>query len=229
MTNSPRLLPTRVPDHPAGVVLVLHGGASRRDSMAVSPTQLSVLRMIPIAARIANAGQGRLAVFRLLNSTRGWDTTHTPVDDVAWAFEQLHERFPDRADALPTCLVGHSLGGRAALLAAGQPDVRSVVALAPWVYPSDGAVALPPGRRILVVHGDQDRVASPERSALVAQQLRRSADVGYVRVAGGKHAMLRHGSVFDRAASDFATATLLGDEPGPLVRRVLDGQELVEA
>ncbi len=228
MTNRARLLPTRVPDQPAGVVLVLHGGASRRDSMAVSPTQLSVLRMIPIAARIARAGRGRLAVFRLLNSTRGWDTTHTPVDDVTWALEQLHERFPQN-DSLPTCLVGHSLGGRAALLAAGRPGVRSAVALAPWVYPSDGAVSLPPGRRILIVHGDQDRVASPERSALVAQQLRRSAEVGYVRVAGGKHAMLRHGSVFDRAAADFATATLLGDEPGALVRRVLDGQELVEA
>ena len=75
MTNRARLLPTRVPDHPAGVVLVLHGGASRRDQTAVSPTQLSVLRMLPVAARIAHAGRGRLAVFRLLNSTRGWDTS----------------------------------------------------------------------------------------------------------------------------------------------------------
>jgi pimeloyl-ACP methyl ester carboxylesterase len=228
MTNRARLLPTRVPDHPAGVVLVLHGGAGRRNQMVVSPTQLSVLRMIPVAARIAYAGQGRLAVFRLLNSTRGWDERHTPVDDVAWALDQLHERFPAGAGSLRTCLVGHSLGGRAALLSAGQAEVRSVVALAPWVYPADGATSLPPGRRILIVHGDQDRVASPDRSAVVAQQLRGSAEVGYVRVAGGKHAMLSHGSVFDRAAADFATATLLGDEPGPPVRHVLDGQELVE-
>jgi pimeloyl-ACP methyl ester carboxylesterase len=225
MTTRARLVATRAPDHPTGVVLVLHGGASRRDQTAVSPTQLSVLRMIPIATRIAYAGRGRLAVYRLLNSTRGWDTTHTPVDDVLWALGQVRSRFPE---GLPVCLVGHSLGGRAALLAAGQPDVRSVVALAPWVYPSDGAVVLPSGRRILVVHGDRDRVASPERSALVAQQLRRSAEVGYVRVTGGKHAMLSHGSVFDRAARDFATATLLGDEPGSPVRQVLDGQRLVE-
>jgi hypothetical protein len=34
--------------------------------------------------------------------------------------------------------------------------------------------------------------------------------------------------VFDRAARDFATATLLGDEPGSPVRQVLDGQRLVE-
>jgi predicted esterase len=226
MTNRARLLPTRVPDHPAGVVLVLHGGASRRDQTAVSPTQLSVLRMLPVAARIAHAGRGRLAVFRLLNSTRGWDTRHTPVDDVGWALGRLRDTRDD-LQGLPICLVGHSLGGRAALLSAGQQDVHSVVALAPWVYPADGAVSLPPGRRILVVHGDQDRVASPERSAFVADQLRRSAEVGYVRVAGGKHAMLKHGSVFDRAAADFATATLLGDDSGPPVRQVLDGQQLV--
>jgi pimeloyl-ACP methyl ester carboxylesterase len=225
VTNSARLIETRVPRDPAGVVLVLHGGASRRERMMVSPTQLSVLRMVPIAKRIALAGHGRLAVFRLLNSTRGWDTRHTPVDDVAWALGEIRERFgPD----VPVCLVGHSLGGRAALLSAGQPGVRSVVALAPWVYESDGMVHLPPGRRILVVHGDQDRIASPQRAASVAASLRRSAEVGFITVTGGKHAMLRHGSVFDGAAADFATATLLGEEPRPPVSQVLGGQQHVE-
>src|SRR4051812_42709123 len=100
----------------------------------VSPTQLSVLRMIPIARRIARAGRGRLAVFRLLNSHRGWDATHTPVHDARWALDRVAEELGAH---LPTCLVGHSLGGRAALLAAARPDVRSVVALAPWVYPTD--------------------------------------------------------------------------------------------
>jgi pimeloyl-ACP methyl ester carboxylesterase len=225
MPNSPRLVETRVPARPEGVVLVLHGGASRRDQMAVSPTQLSVLRMVPIASRIAYAGRNRLAVFRLLNSTRGWDTSHTPVDDVAWALGELHQRF---AADLPTCLVGHSLGGRAAILAAGHTDVRSVVALAPWVYTSDGDTRLPDGRQVLVVHGDRDRVASIERAEVVADRLRRSAEVGLVRVSGGKHAMLGHGSVFDQAAADFATATLLGDVVPPPVSRVLAGQQLVE-
>jgi pimeloyl-ACP methyl ester carboxylesterase len=225
VTSRARLIATSVPPTPEGAVLVLHGGASRRSAVAVSPTQLSVVRMLPVAARIARAGRGRLAVFRLLNSTRGWDTGHTPVDDAVWAMGQLRERL---GVDLPTSLVGHSLGGRAALLAADRPSVRSAVALAPWVYPSDGDAVDLRGRRVLVVHGDEDRVADPRRSLQVAERLGRTTDVGYVRVTGGKHAMLSHGRVFERAAADFVTATLLGSEPGSPVREVLAGHRLVE-
>jgi pimeloyl-ACP methyl ester carboxylesterase len=101
--------------------------------------------------------------------------------------------------------VGHSLGGRAALLAAGRPEVRAAVALAPWVYPTD----IPPGlsdQRLLVVHGSEDRVASPQRSAALA----RAIGATYVCVEGGKHAMLRHHAQFDGLAADFVTAALLG-------------------
>lgn len=89
-------------------MVVLHGGASRRDAVRVSPAQLSVLRMIPVAASITHAASGRLAVLRLLNSRRGWDTEHTPVQDVAWALAEIAKRF---GVELPVCLVGHTLGG----------------------------------------------------------------------------------------------------------------------
>lgn len=208
-----RLVPTRVPEHAEGAVLVLHGGASRPGRTAVSPTQLSVLRMVPVAGRIARQGRGRLAVYRLLNSHRGWDTEHTPTDDVAWALGRLRERHGE----LPTTLVGHSLGGRAALLAGADPAVRSVVALNPWVYPSDGAggagTAGPVGRRVLIVHGTDDRVADPQRSAAVARDLGRKAQVGYVSVPGARHAMLRQGPVFEQAAARFTAATLLDEDP----------------
>jgi pimeloyl-ACP methyl ester carboxylesterase len=202
-----RLVDTHVPRHPGAAVLVLHGGASRQAGMAVSPTQLSVLRMIPIARRLARAGHRQLAVFRLLNSVRGWDTDHTPVDDVRWALDQLRDRLP--AD-IPVGLVGHSLGGRAALLAVGDAGVRSAVALAPWVYPDDGSVDAS-GRDVLIVHGTADRIADPDRSAAAARLLQRTADsVSYVRVVGGKHAMLRRHRTFERLATDFTVATLLG-------------------
>ena len=198
-----QLVAVREPANPAGVVLVLHGGASRGSQVAVSPTQLSVLRMIPTARAVARAGRGRLAVYRLLNTYRGWDSSHTPVEDADRAVGVLAERFP----GVPVGLVGHSLGGRAALLAGDAPGVRSVVALNPWVYPDDSADLA--GRRVLILHGTEDRIASIERARAVARTLSRTADVELVEVPGGKHAMLAHGREFDGRAAEFTREALL--------------------
>jgi pimeloyl-ACP methyl ester carboxylesterase len=215
MELKPRLIDVVVPEAPVGVVLVLHGGASRRANMMVSPAQLSVLRMVSVARRIARVSCKRLAVFRLLNSRRGWDTHHTPVKDAQWALDRAAERVGGR---LPACLVGHSLGGRAALLAAGRPEVRSVVALAPWVYPEDAATGLS-GKRVLIVHGSADRIASPARSAALAERIGLQADVAYITIQGGKHAMLRRHALFDGLAAEFAAITLLGiSATGPISR-----------
>ena len=198
----PRLVTTSAPSAPEAVVLALHGGAARPGGAAVSPTQLSVLRMVPIARRIARAGRGRLAVHRLLNSYRGWNTTHTPVHDVRWALAEVRDRYGD----LPVALVGHSLGGRAALLAGGEPGVHAVVALNPWVYPTDRADLS--GRRVLVVHGTEDRVADLGRAEAVVTAIGRTTDVRFVRVEGGDHAMLRRGGEFERLAADFCLSAL---------------------
>jgi pimeloyl-ACP methyl ester carboxylesterase len=224
MELKPRLIDVVVPADPAGIVLVLHGGASRRANMMVSPAQLSVLRMVPVARRIARLSANRLAVCRVLNSRRGWDTHHTPVHDTQWALDRAGERL---GEALPACLVGHSLGGRAALLAAGRPQVRSVVALAPWVYPSDVAEGIT-GKRILVVHGSADRIASPARSAALADRLSHWADVAYITINGGKHAMLGRHGVFDRLAAQFAVWTLLGVPAGETMSRIETGERRIQ-
>lgn len=203
--NKPRLIDVSAPRDPDGLVLVLHGGASRKGSPMVSPAQLSVLRMVPIAHRLVRAGQPRLAVFRLLNAVRGWDTRHTPVEDVRWALDELGARYPQLP---PVGLVGHSLGGRAALLAGAQPSVRSVVALNPWVYPNERVDLV--GRAVLIVHGSADRIAKPASSAAVARRLAGTAHVSYVSVRGGKHAMLARHAVFGELASDFTVTALLG-------------------
>lgn len=224
MELKPRLIEVAVPERPLGVVVVLHGGASRRANMMVSPTQLSVIRMIPIARRVARVGRGQLAVFRLLNSARGWDTHHTPVKDARWALDQVAERLGER---LPTCLVGHSLGGRAALLTAGEPEVRSAVALAPWVYPSDTPAQLS-GQQLLIIHGSSDRIASPTRSAELAKRLGLRTAIGYISVTGGKHAMLARHAAFDGLAAAFASATMLGHtEDGPIAR-IQAGERWIE-
>lgn len=223
MRLQPRLIPVHTPDRPRGVVLVLHGGGSRGHQVPVSPTQLSVVRMIPVARSIARAGRGELAVFRLLNSVRGWDTHHTPVRDVHWAMDEVRSTYDD----LPACLVGHSLGGRAALFAGDHPGVRSVAALNPWVYAQDRPEL--PGRRVLVVHGTADRVADLRKAATVAEAIARTTRLGFIRVEGGTHAMVRHHRAFDGYAAQFALGTLL-DRPqtGP-VGRVLDGDRWVDA
>ena len=97
MTHA-RLIDTAAPSTPRGIVLVLHGGARAAPAHARQPTQLSVLRMVPVASRIARAAPGELAVLRLLNSTRGWDAHHTPVDDVRWALRAGRGRA-----SVPTC------------------------------------------------------------------------------------------------------------------------------
>jgi dienelactone hydrolase len=179
--------------------------------------------MVATARTCVHAGQGRLAVYRLLNTYRGWDSTHTPVSDAHWALEQLRSRFRAR----PVGLVGHSLGGRAALAAGDHPAVGSVVALNPWLYPGDDADLS--GRRVLVVHGCNDRVAAIGRAESVVRRLARRASVGFIRIPGGTHAMLRHGRAFDRYAAQFTAAVLLDDPAlasGP-VARVLSGESWV--
>ena len=204
-------------------MLVLHGGASRPDRTMVSPAQLSVLRMVPVARRIARAGHGRLAVHRLLNSHRGWDARTTPVMDVAWALEGLEEQHGD----VPVALVGHSLGGRAALLSASDPAVGAVVALNPWLRPDDRVDSA--NARVLVVHGTDDRVARPGGSADLVARAQPSVDVSRVEVVGGRHAMLRRARTYESIAADFVTATLLGSTPRTdAVAAVLAGERSLQ-
>lgn len=224
MTEAARLIDVAVPKRPAAVVIVLHGGASRGGTTRVSPTQLSVLRMIPVARRVARASDGHLAVVRLLNSHRGWDQQRTPLQDVRWALAETARRVGPQT---PVVLVGHSLGGRAALLAAGDPQVRGAVALAPWLYAADGSTDIRE-TPIVIIHGDADRVADPERSAQVARQLGRHTPVAYVDVRGGTHSMLRRAGAFDRLAAVCAVWMALGEVTGPTVRRIAEGERRLE-
>jgi hypothetical protein len=101
----------------------------------------------------------------------------------------------------------------------------------PWSRRHHGCIppnpAGPAGRRILVVHGPADRVASRQRSFALAWTLAGTADVGYIQIDGAKHAMLRHHPQFDSFAASFTAAVLCPDTknlpiPEP-VRKVLDG------
>jgi pimeloyl-ACP methyl ester carboxylesterase len=178
--------------------------------------------MVPIARRIAR--DRGLAVYRLLNSRRGWDASHTPVLDAHWALDRIREEL---GDDVPVVLVGHSLGGRAAVLAGDAEGVVGVAALAAYLLPGDGDVDLA-GRRVLFVHGDQDRIASLTSARDQSRRLARRARVGFVTVAGGTHAMLRHREAFDGAAAAFSSALLGGRPASGAAGRVLAGEETVQ-
>ena len=210
----PEVTPALSVDPPSGaaraVVLVLHGGRSTSRAR-VRANQLAVLRMAPFASSLRRAGGPHgLVVARVRYRYRGWNGAEAaPVADVEWALRQLDDRF----GGLPTALVGHSMGGRAAVYAAAHPSVTTVVGLAPWIEPGDPVAPLA-GRALLVAHGTGDRMTSNVNSARFTREaaaVARSAT--YVAVEGDKHAMLRRASMWHELSTGFVTAELLDLSP----------------
>ena len=100
------------------------------------------------------------AVYVLRYRVRGWNApARDALLDARWATAALAERHP----GVPVVLLGHSMGGRAALGAAGAPNVAAVCALAPWLDGSDPVAQLA-GRTVLIAHGDRERYTDPAAS-----------------------------------------------------------------
>jgi alpha-beta hydrolase superfamily lysophospholipase len=200
----------REPAGEAGAIaLVLHGGRARSEA-AVRAHQLAVVRMAPFAAGLVRAGQRRgLAVARMRYLLRGWNgSAQAPVADVRWVLDELADRYP----GVPVALVGHSMGGRAAIYAADHPSVRAVVGLAPWIEPGDPYRPVT-GRDVLVVHGDADRITNPRASAAWTRQAADvAASAAYVAVQGEGHAMLRRARLWHEVTAGYVVAKMLGDE-----------------
>ncbi|HEY2298573.1 MAG TPA: hypothetical protein VGH43_12645 [Jatrophihabitans sp.] len=207
--SEPKLLLAPAGGPVRGIALVLHGGRSR-SHLPVRAHQLAVLRMRPFVTALRRHARAGLVVAQVRYRVRGWNgAERSPVPDTLWALDQLGVRFPD----VPVALVGHSMGGRAAIYAAGHDSVRSVVGLAPWIEPGDPVRGVE-GRRVLLVHGDSDRMTDPRATANFARSAEQVAEsVTYVRVAGERHAMLRRAGVWHQLATGFVIGTLLGVPP----------------
>ena len=227
------VLEVRKPDVAVrAVALVLHGGRARSTGR-VPPWSPPAVRMIPFARALVRAGGADgLVVARLRYRVRGWNGSDmSPVGDARWALDQLTTRFPN----VPIGLVGHSMGGRAAMYVAGHDAVRSVVGLAPWIEPYDRADSLA-GRRLLIAHGDHDRMTDPGAAAAFAERARPLAEhVTYVTVLDERHAMLRRARLWHGLAAGFTVGALLdrafegtADAAGAnVVRKALAGQPSV--
>ncbi|MFF3287644.1 alpha/beta hydrolase [Streptomyces sp. NPDC003023] len=188
--------PTPVPalrlDRPAGpakaAVLLLHGG--RADALGPPPAvNLPAARMRPFARSIARAtAEDGVALGRVRYGRRGWNGDRADAGrDALRALDELEAV----AGAVPTVLVGHSMGGRAALHAARHPLVTAVIGLAPWC-PAEEPVAHLAGTRVVLLHGGRDRVTDPRETWGFATRARAAgAEVHALSVPGGDHAMLR--------------------------------------
>ncbi|MFG2370197.1 alpha/beta fold hydrolase [Streptomyces sp. NPDC048504] len=190
----------RRPPRPKAAVLVLHGGQEKSERPA-RPWQLAALRMGPVVrAVIAALPHQDILVAQARYRVRGWNGDRAdPARDTLRALDVLAEL----TGPVPTLLLGHSMGGRAALRAAGHPQVLGVVALAPW-WPPGEPVEQTAGRRIVALHGERDHVTSPTETADCVRRARdegAAARAGMAVIAGGDHGMLRRYGVWHGTAS----------------------------
>src|SRR5215831_8161717 len=106
--------------------------------------------MIPVAAAIRRVLRGSGAeVCRPRFDVRGWNGEQaSPVHDLNRMLDEIRGTY----GPVPVVLIGHSMGARAALRAAGHPSVTAVAGLAPWLPPGEPTGQLA-GRRVLLAHG----------------------------------------------------------------------------
>ncbi|WP_405389868.1 alpha/beta hydrolase [Streptomyces sp. NBC_01102] len=197
---------------PSAAVLILHGGyETGLTPPAPGVLNLPGMRMLPIARAVARAVRGEARVHTVRYTRRGWNGARAdPLHDTVEALDALRREAGD----IPVVLVGHSMGARAALHAAGHPLVASVVGLAPWCPPGDPVTQLA-GRDVVLLHSSRDRVTSPQASqSLTARARRAGARTCLVTIPGSDHAMLRRAPAWHHLTSTLVTG-LLGLTPVP--------------
>jgi pimeloyl-ACP methyl ester carboxylesterase len=204
---SPHLVDPTVDATTSAVALLLHGGREL-GTRPVRPWQTSVLRMRPFATEIRRRDPS-VATAALRYRVRGWNGNEAdPLEDVEWALDRLLAS----VGRLPVVLVGHSMGGRAALGSAGHPSVTGVVALAPWL-PRDEPVSQLVGRDVVLLHGTRDHTTDPMRTADYADRAASVARaVVSLRMRGTGHTMLARADIWHGLTGRFV-ATIAAGEP----------------
>ena len=148
-----------------GVALFCHGGTA--SSVAPPKDQaLSLVRMRAIERFVRQQAGSRGITTQLLRyRVAGWNGDQADAFlDARWAVEHIRE---EHGDQVPIVLVGHSMGGRAVLRAAADPQVAAVCALAPWTPPGEPVGHLR-GRTVAILHGRGDRWVPARLSADIA-------------------------------------------------------------
>jgi dienelactone hydrolase len=182
-----------------GIAVFCHGGTAT----SVAPPKeraLSLVRMRAIEQFVRSSTADRGITTQLLRyRVAGWNGAAADAySDVRWAITRI---FAEHGPDVPVVLVGHSMGGRAALRAGGDPQVAGVCALAPWTPPGEPVDHLH-GQTVAILHGRGDRWVPPQLSADFALRARRAgASVARFTTAGG-HSMVRGALRWHRFARD---------------------------
>jgi pimeloyl-ACP methyl ester carboxylesterase len=210
MARTPELVSFDGSSQVNGVALVLPGGMVRSRGRYWKFFDISLRNL---CRTLATQGEAHgLAVYLLRYRYRGWngERADTAVD-ARWALAELRSRHGD----VPVALVGNSLVGRAAFSVAGEPQVAGVVGVAPWL-PEGEPVEQLAGRKVLILHGDQDRSDAPASLSLAYAERARAVvpDLARFEVVGDGHYLLR------RAIDCWAATT--GFVLGALGMRPLD-------
>jgi pimeloyl-ACP methyl ester carboxylesterase len=178
------------------VIVMFHGGKDR-SSEVVGARSASWQRSLAMQRSIAPTAHGHgVSVWLLRYRERGWNGGRDRIADARWALDQVRAAHPD----LPVTLLGHSMGGRVAVHVADDPQVRGVVALAPWLPGNEGVTALT-GRHLLAAHGRRDRITSFRATAAYVERARAVAASAELRDMGPLgHYMLKRAASWNEVA-----------------------------
>ncbi|ANW21866.1 alpha/beta hydrolase [Streptomyces clavuligerus] len=186
------------------------------------PSRWAAARARPLGRALARAGGPHgLVVHPVRYRSRGWNGTQARLaEDAVGAADEVLRRYGD----VPVCLAGHGLGGRAALHAADHPSVGVVLALAPWLPEGPASAAEPVrqlvGRRVMIVHGTNDRRTDPDLSYRLAERAKKvNRSICRFEVHTDGNALRQHHAEVLALATDFVLGSLF---PHPYARPVAD-------
>lgn len=199
VTTAPTFTDEHLPPSPRAIALVLHGGAEH-GTMPVDGRSLSWRRGRALARHLAAPLNGAgIGVVLLRYRVKGWnagaDALPSPVPDARWALDALTAEH-----GLPVAIVGHSMGARTGVAVADHPSVRGVVALAPWLPPSDPVEPLA-GKILRAAHGRRDRITSARATRKYVERAAVVADAEFTDMGAVGHYLLRRTSLWNAWAA----------------------------
>ena len=186
-----------------GIVLLAHGG---RESGTGRPSRLSpaALRIAPLQLDLHLAGRARGLLTCAIRYRMAGYNDGAPVDDARTLLAELAEAHP----GLPVCLVGHSMGARACLRAAGAANVVAVAGLASWLPPGEPVEQLA-GREVLLADAMRDRVVNPANCLAFAERAQpHAARLCRLELRDANHSMLRRAPTWHSLVRAFTLQTL---------------------